>query len=30
MGKKSIQVFITDYELVEDNSKYDFWCPCYY
>jgi single-stranded-DNA-specific exonuclease len=24
MGKKSIQVFITDYELVEDNSKYDF------
>ena len=24
MGKKSIQVFITDYELCEDNSKYDF------
>ena len=24
MGKKSVQVFITDYELVEDNSKYDF------
>ena len=24
MGKKSIQVFITDYELVDDSSKYDF------
>ena len=24
MGKQSIQVFITDYELVEDSSKYDF------
>ena len=24
MGKKSVQVFITDYELVEDPSKYDF------
>lgn len=24
MGKKSVQVFITDYELVEDMSKYDF------
>lgn len=24
MGKKSIQVFITDYELTEDESKYDF------
>ena len=24
MGKKSVQVFITDYELVEDTSKYDF------
>ena len=24
MGKKSVQCFITDYELVEDNSKYDF------
>ena len=24
MGKKSIQVFITDYELTEDTSKYDF------
>ena len=24
MGKKSIQVFITDYELIEDTSKYDF------
>ena len=24
MGKKSIQVLITDYELVEDTSKYDF------
>ena len=24
MGKKSVQVFITDYELKEDNSKYDF------
>ena len=24
MGKKSVQVFITDYELVEDNSKYEF------
>ena len=24
MGKESVQVFITDYELVEDNSKYDF------
>ena len=24
MGKKSVQVFITDYELVEDSSKYDF------
>ena len=24
MGKQSVQVFITDYELVEDNSKYDF------
>ena len=24
MGKKSVQVFINDYELVEDTSKYDF------
>ena len=24
MGKKSVQVFITDYELVEDMNKYDF------
>ena len=24
MGKESVQVFITDYELMEDNSKYDF------
>ena len=24
MGKKSVQVFITDYELMEDNSKYEF------
>ena len=24
MGKKLVQIFITDYELVEDNSKYDF------
>ena len=24
MGKKSVQVFIDDYELVEDTSKYDF------
>ena len=24
MGKQSVQCFITDYELVEDNSKYDF------
>ena len=24
MGKKSVQCFITDYELKEDNSKYDF------
>lgn len=24
MGKQSVQIFITDYELVEDNSKYDF------
>ena len=24
MGKKSVQVFITDYELMEDTSKYDF------
>ena len=24
MGKKSVQMFIDDYELVEDNSKYDF------
>ena len=24
MGKKSVQVFISDYELVEDTSKYDF------
>ena len=24
MGKKSVQCFITDYELVEDTSKYDF------
>lgn len=24
MGKQSVQVFINDYELVEDNSKYDF------
>lgn len=24
MGKKSVQVFITDYELKEDNSKYEF------
>ena len=24
MGKKSVQCFITDYELCEDNSKYDF------
>ena len=24
MGKKSVQCFIDDYELVEDNSKYDF------
>ena len=24
MGKKSVQIFITDYELVEDSSKYDF------
>ena len=24
MGKKSVQVFITDYELEEDTSKYDF------
>lgn len=24
MGKQSVQVFITDYELVEDTSKYDF------
>ena len=24
MGKESVQVFITDYELVEDSSKYDF------
>ena len=24
MGKKSIQIFIDDYELVEDNSKYEF------
>lgn len=24
MGHKSVQVFITDYELAEDNSKYDF------
>ena len=24
MGKKSVQVFITDYELTEDTSKYDF------
>lgn len=24
MGKKSVQIFITDYELKEDNSKYDF------
>lgn len=24
MGKKSVQVFIDDYELVEDSSKYDF------
>ena len=24
MGKESVQIFITDYELVEDNSKYDF------
>ena len=24
MGKKSVQCFITDYELVEDSNKYDF------
>ena len=24
MGKESVQVFIDDYELVEDSSKYDF------
>ena len=24
MGKKSVQIFITDYELKEDSSKYDF------
>ena len=24
MSKKSVQVFIDDYELVEDTSKYDF------
>ena len=24
MGKKSVQVFIDDYELMEDTSKYDF------
>ena len=24
MGRKSVQVFIDDYELVEDSSKYDF------
>ena len=24
MGKQSVQIFISDYELVEDNSKYDF------
>ena len=24
MGKKSVQCFIDDYELVEDTSKYDF------
>ena len=24
MGKQSVQVFIDDYELVEDNSKYEF------
>ena len=24
MGTKSVQVFITDYELKEDDSKYDF------
>ena len=24
MGKESVQVFITDYELTEDNSKYEF------
>ena len=24
MGKESVQIFITDYELKEDNSKYDF------
>ena len=24
MGRKSVQVFINDYELVEDTSKYDF------
>ena len=24
MGKESVQIFITDYELVEDTSKYDF------
>ena len=24
MGKKSVQIFIDDYELVEDTSKYDF------
>ena len=24
MGKQSVQVFIDDYELVEDTSKYDF------
>lgn len=24
MGKKSVQIFITDYELKEDNSKYEF------
>ena len=24
MGKESVQIFISDYELMEDNSKYDF------
>ena len=24
MGKQSVQIFISDYELNEDNSKYEF------